>query len=124
MGFSVSVIDHHLEVTLSGRDALRNARRLLRVPLGDITQVEIATRAELEPGPRATLENRARGSNLRKPGGRHVGAMLGATDRREFWAVSGSAHEVVWITLSSGEWSDVVVEHPAPEELVARLTAS
>lgn len=122
MGFSVSVIDHHLEVALSGFDALRNARRLIRVPLANIVQVEIATRSDLEPRLGARLGDRVRKEGGRKPGGRRVRTMLGATDQREFWVVSESALEIVWVTLSRGEWSDIVIEHPTPEEFVTQLT--
>ncbi len=121
MAFSVTVTDHHLEVSLAGLDALLNLRRRLRFPLAEIAQVEIAVRGELADPTGATLAARREG---RTSGGRRVGPMLGGTAQREFWAVSESAHEVVWITLSTGEWSDVVVEHPDPAGLVARLTES
>ncbi len=124
MAFSVAVTEHHLEVSLAGLDALLNMRRRLRFPLADITQVVISVRGELEKRSGATLETRDGDSSRRKSGGRRVGSMLGATAQREFWAVSKSAHEVVWVTLSGGAWSDVVVEHPEPEQLLAHLTAS
>lgn len=124
MPFIVAVTDDHLEVILDGFDALWNFRRRLQVPLVNVAHAEIAIRADIERRVGARLLGRGRNDGWRKQGGRRVGPMLGATAQKEFWAVSEHAREVVWVTISGGEWSDVVVEHPEPESLVARLSRS
>lgn len=101
MGFRVEEDqDQVVRVALSGWDRILNLRSAVVIEPGQVDEVFLARRGDLE----RTIDHRVKGLGShdggRRPGGRRVGTMMGrGVIGHQFWAVPKGGPEAVLVVL-------------------------